>query len=267
MVQEDGYCSSTRLKTFVCDITTLLCLLSSACAAAAAACCALLLLQVAVVGMAHCQGEAPDTWLVLTVLQATAGEAAGTKAPLMQVMAKRGSRGSRQQPEPGRHSNSSSGSGSGVNADDWLYLAQTNSLPQHQDAEVLWQLLQLHVPELLHGDDADGSTGGVVSRDVYFVWTAPALNLPTAPEAAARTAAAAGARGTSHSSSSSSSGQPGWYLDMLQPTVEVLGGGGSGRPNSRQQAAAAGGVSGVYGVSSRRPAGVISMDAVKAARS
>lgn len=156
-------------------------------------------LQPAVVGMAHCRGDTEGTWLVLAILQATCGESKGTKLPVLSLMAKKHNTPS---------SNSGGGSGGSGGADaapTWLYMADTRQLPQHSDADVLWQLLQLHVPEALtdnsssDGGASSSSSGGISSRDVYFVWTTPCC---------------------STASSSSPTGQ--WYLDLLQPSVEPL---------------------------------------------
>jgi hypothetical protein len=175
-------------------------------------------LQFKVVGMAHCRGDSDDTWLVLTILQGIGGEVPGDS------QAGRGAAAGLQQKMPalyelrkrGRVGSSSSNS-SNKDGCSWLFMGATNQLPQHSDAEVLWQLLQLHVPELLQDGGGDsnsssGGPGGLASRQLCFIWSAPRLGLHTAPEARA---AAVGA------GSGSSSGS-GWYLDLLQPSAQRL---------------------------------------------
>jgi hypothetical protein len=194
------------------------------------------LMQPVVVGMAHCCGETEDTWYVLTIFQDTVGSNKGIKWPALYLMAKRGS-----------SSSSSSGSNGGSSTSGgWLYMGETNELPQVQDAEALWSLLQLHVPELLGNTDDDSSSssdgsgsGGMTAAEVYFLWGAPPLGYAPAPGAAAAAAAAAG----------SSGGAGGWYLDLLQPGVERL----QGTPSSSSR-----GGGGGWGVGG----GLISMDAL-----
>lgn len=180
-------------------------------------------LQPAVVGMAHCRGDVDGQWLALAILQATAGELKGTKAPALYVLAKRGSSSSTPTRPPSQGTSSSTRSSQ--SADDWLYLGQTTKLPQHADADPLWLLLSLHVPELLFEPDADSngsdSSSSMMNRELYFVWGPPALHLPTAPEAAERSAGAAAA-GAAAAGGSDGSSDARWYLDLLQPVVEPL---------------------------------------------
>jgi hypothetical protein len=192
-------------------------------------------MQPVVVGMAHCCGETDDTWYVLTIFQDTAGPNKGIKWPALYLMAKRGG-----------SSSSSNGGSSGSNG-GWLYMGETNKLPQVQDAEALWSLLQLHVPELLSNNDDDSSSsdgssrGGMTAAEVYFLWGTPPLGYAPAPGAAAAAAAAATA--------GSSGGEGGWYLDLLQPAVERL----QGTPSSSSSSSEGGRVAG---------GGLISMDAL-----
>jgi hypothetical protein len=161
--------------------------------------------------MAHCRGDTEGTWVVLAILQATAGEFKGTKAPAMYIMAKRGSAAAVAPSAPSQPqskgtdspSSSSSSSRRSASAEDWLYMGQSNKIPQHEDADAIWQLLQLHVPELLQDSDGSSSSSGMTSREVYFMWGVPALGLPTAPEAAAQhSTLAAGSNGGSNGGSS-----------------------------------------------------------------
>lgn len=234
-----------------------------------AVCCAVL--QPAVIGMAHCRGDEEDTWLVLTILQATAGQLAGTKAPVMYVMARRGNNNkgspdvSEQQTHKTDSSSSSKTSKRRSSPDEWLYMGQTTKLPQHQDSEALVQLLQLHVPEALQGDDDAGSSsssGGMISREVLFVWTEPTLNLPTSPEsAAARVLMMPGStRGASGGS------QRQWYLDLLEPAAEPLHAHSHSSSRPRDGAAADSAAGAAASIPSSRRAGVVSMDAEIEAR-
>ena len=187
--------------------------------------------------MAHCCGETDDTWYVLTIFQDKVGPDKGTKWPALYLMAKRGS----------SSNNGSNGGSSGSNG-GWLYMGETNKLPQVQDAEALWSLLQLHVPELLNITDDDSSSsdgsssGGMTAAEVYFLWGTPPLGYAPAPGAAVAAAAAAKA--------GSSGGAGGWYLDLLQPAVERLQGGHSSCSSSSSK--------GGWGVGG----GLISMDAL-----
>jgi hypothetical protein len=127
-------------------------------------------------------------------------------------------------------------------------MGQTTKLPQHADADPLWQLLSLHVPEYLLDPDSSSSSsssGGssdsssIQNRELYFLWGPPALGLPTAPEAAVRSAAAAAAAAAGGSDGGSSSDGR-WYLDLLQPAVEPLRTGSSSGSSSSSGASRAG---------------------------
>jgi hypothetical protein len=206
--------------------------------------------------MAHCRGERDGAWLVLSILQATAGEAAGEKVPVMYELAQRGAAPA-QRTNGSSGSSSSSGGGGGGGGGEWLYLGQTNQLPSHADAEPLYQLLQLHVPEVLRGSggdaDADAGAGGgggggrgrgrgsLTSRQLCFAWGWPALGLPTAPEAAGQRA--------------DSRGRQGWYLDLLRPAAEPLAHMGASAAGGSDAAAAA-----------MAQPGVVSMDVYLQAR-
>jgi hypothetical protein len=131
-------------------------------------------------------------------------------------------------------------------------MGQTNKIPQHEDADAIWQLLQLHVPELLQDNDSSSSSSGMTAREVYFVWGVPALGLPTTPEAAAQQSAM-----SASSNGGSNGGQGEWYLDLLKPGVEGL--------PARSSSSSSGGAGLGQGVR-RGSGGVVSMDALIAAR-
>lgn len=208
--------------------------------------------------MAHCSGDAEGTWLVLTILQATAGQlggsnsqqqqqqsAAGEKIPQLHLLAKRGTGSDR--PAAAAAATAAQDAQGG---DDWLFLASTNQLPQHGDAEALYQLLQLHVPEALRGGEDDNGnndngaerhgSSSLAARQLCFAWGMPHLVL------------------SSQRASSSSGGgeqQRGWYLDLLQPLPVAVG-----------PAATSGGGQGSGDLGSLLPPGVLVMDAYLEAR-
>jgi hypothetical protein len=195
--------------------------------------------------MAHCAGDAEGTWLVLAILQGTAGEFKGVKAPFMELIARKSWNEQKQQQQQGNGRQDAVKAEEGDNR--WMYYKQTNELPQNGGAEALVALLQQHVPELLGdmgGEAAEGQRR-VMGRQVLFNWVTPCF------------AVGGSSRGAGSSSSS-------WYVDLLTPAVERLGAGSSSSSSSSSSSNVAGASNGGASVLQRQlsllPPGVFRMD-------
>ncbi|KAF6252045.1 hypothetical protein COO60DRAFT_562672 [Scenedesmus sp. NREL 46B-D3] len=220
--------------------------------------------------MAHCPGDEAGTWLVLAILQGSAGEFKGEKAPYMELIARRSWTEQQQQqqqmdsgdPTAAGHTEgrgaaapraaaaaAAGAAAAAAHGDRWMFYKQTNQLPGNGAAEALVGLLQQHVPELLLDAEGDDSAGqqGVMGRQVCFNWATPCFE----------------GSGSCDAGSSSSS----WYVDLLTPAVERLGssttGGSSSSSRSSTAGAAAGGNAGRRAAQqqlSLLPPGVFRMD-------
>jgi hypothetical protein len=182
--------------------------------------------------MAHCPGDEEGTWLVLAILQSSAGELKGEKAPYMELIARKSWSEQQQQQQQGLGANGSTvadsrdgqnaaggASARGSSEDRWMFYKQTNQLPANGGAEALVALLQQHVPELLSDGEVDESAQqqGVINRQVYFNWVTPCF--------AGSSSSSGGGAGSSNSN---------WYVDLLTPAVERLAAGNDISSSSTQ---------------------------------
>lgn len=178
-----------------------------------------------VVGIAHCPGDLPGSWVVLTILQANAGEFAGQKTPYMELVVRKNWTERTEGFERGIWADDAAAAGSSADGQQWMYLRSTNEFPQNGQADVLVQLIQRHCPEvLLNTDEQQQQQQGVAEREVCFAWGAPNLHK-------AGQIHSSGNRGSSSSS--------GWYVDLLGSAAEPLG--SSSYRQQQQQRATVGG--------------------------
>jgi hypothetical protein len=111
-------------------------------------------------GMAHCEGDQPGTWVVAYVLEATAGgeDVAGERWTVMELCRRDGSRDDSQV----------DGAGGGQrDAGRWLYFGMTHEMPTLHDATAIVEIIQEHDPAAL-GMAAPAGGSGLQGRRRMF---------------------------------------------------------------------------------------------------
>ncbi|KAI8463172.1 MAG: hypothetical protein J3K34DRAFT_527193 [Monoraphidium minutum] len=188
-------------------------------------------------GMAHCEGDEPGTWVVAYVLEAAAGGgggggfAAGARWTVLEACRREGGGGG--------------GGGGGEPGGRWLYYGRTRQLPQAHDAAAIMELIQELDPEAL--GLGPPPPGGLAGRRRMF-------------RQGPRRLGGGGEGG-------------GWYVDLASPTalrraaeaaVSAAAGGGGARRRGGGGGAAAAALAqaqAVAGMAALGDDGVLEMDA------